>query len=72
MNAPMVGSWSIEVKAVKPFTIHGDLLTVNGPKRVAVWDHKDHDGKGYYYLTTGDTLNTATRVPTFSTHAAGN
>jgi hypothetical protein len=25
MNAPMVGSWSIEVKAVKPFTIHGDL-----------------------------------------------
>jgi cyanophycinase len=54
------------------FTVHGDTLTVNGPKRVAVWDHKDHDGKGYYYLTTGDTLNTATRVPTFSTHAAGN
>jgi hypothetical protein len=25
MNAPMVGSWSVEVKAVKPFTIHGDL-----------------------------------------------
>ena len=54
------------------FTVHGDLLTVNGPKRVAVWDHKDHDGKGYYYLTTGDTLNTATRVPTFSTHSGGN
>jgi hypothetical protein len=25
MNAPMVGSWSVEVKAAKPFTIHGDL-----------------------------------------------
>ncbi len=29
-------------------TIHGDIVTVNGPKRVAVWDGKDHDGKGYY------------------------
>lgn len=28
-------------------TIHGDILTVNGPKRVAVWDGKDHAGKGY-------------------------
>jgi cyanophycinase len=46
-------------------TIHGDILTVNGPKRVAVWDGKDHDGKGYYYLGTGDKLNVATRVPTF-------
>jgi hypothetical protein len=25
MDAPMVGSWSVEVKAVRPFTIHGDL-----------------------------------------------
>lgn len=25
MNAPLVGSWSVEVKDVKPFTIHGDL-----------------------------------------------
>ena len=25
MNAPMVGSWSVEVKAVKPFAIHGDM-----------------------------------------------
>ena len=45
-------------------TVHGDKLTVNGPKRVAVWDGKDHDGKGYYYLRTGDQLNTATRVAT--------
>jgi cyanophycinase len=49
-------------------TVHGDLLTVNGPKRVAVWDHKDHDGKGYYYLRTGDTLNIATWVPTVRVH----
>ncbi len=25
MNAPMMGSWSVEVKEAKPFTIHGDL-----------------------------------------------
>jgi hypothetical protein len=25
MNTPMVGSWSVEVKDVRPFTIHGDL-----------------------------------------------
>lgn len=49
-------------------TVHGDTVTVLGPGRVAVWDGKDHDGKGYYYLRTGDTLNTATRVPTFVHH----
>jgi cyanophycinase len=53
-------------------TIHGDTLIVNGPKRVAVWDGKDHDGKGYYYLRTGDQLNTATRVATFVPHDSGN
>ena len=53
-------------------TVHGDTLTVNGPKRVAVWDGKDHDGKGYYYLRTGDRLNTATRVPTFVAHSSTN
>ena len=47
-------------------TVHGDTLTVNGPKRVAVWDGKDHAGKGFYYLGTGDQLNTATRIPTFA------
>ncbi|MDB5355683.1 MAG: hypothetical protein JWN24_2136 [Phycisphaerales bacterium] len=25
MNTPMTGSWQVEVRAVKPFTIHGDL-----------------------------------------------
>ena len=53
-------------------TVHGDILTANGPKRVAVWDGKDHDGKGYYYLHTGDRLNLATRVPTFVTHPPAN
>jgi cyanophycinase len=51
-------------------TVHGDTLTVNGPKRVAVWDGKDHDGKGYYYLHTGDELNRATRVAKFAPHPA--
>jgi cyanophycinase len=51
-------------------TVHGDTLTVNGPKRVAVWDGKDHDGKGFYYLRTGDQLNTATRVATLVSHSA--
>jgi cyanophycinase len=51
-------------------TIHADTLTVNGPKRVAVWDGKDHEGKGYYYLLTGDKLNTATRVATLAPHPA--
>ena len=52
-------------------TVHGDVVTVNGPKRVAVWDGKDHGGRGYYYLHAGDTLNTVTRVPSFVVHAAG-
>ena len=51
------------------FTVHGNLLTVNGPKRVAVWDHQDHDGKGYYYLRTGDTLDLTTWKPTMAPHA---
>ena len=51
-------------------TVHGDKLTVNGPMRVAVWDGKDHDGKGSYYLRTGDQLNTATRVATLGPHPA--
>ena len=25
MQPPMIGSWTVRVKAVKPFTIHGDL-----------------------------------------------
>lgn len=50
-------------------TVHGDTLTVNGPKRVAVWDGKDHNGRGYYYLRAGDTLNTATRAATLVAHA---
>jgi cyanophycinase len=47
-------------------TVHGDTITVNGPGRVAIWDGKDHDGKGYYQLHTGDTLDTVTRVATIA------
>jgi cyanophycinase len=43
-------------------TVHGDGFVVNGPGRVAVWDGRDHNGKGYYYLHTGDRFNTDTRV----------
>jgi hypothetical protein len=25
MTTPMMGAWTVEVRAVKPFTIHGDL-----------------------------------------------
>jgi hypothetical protein len=45
------------------------LNKVNGPMRVAVWDGKDHDGKGFY-LRTGDQLNTATRVAILVPHPA--
>ena len=53
-------------------TIHGNILTVNGPKRLAVWDGKDHEGKGYYYLHTGDRLNLVTRVATLASPPAQN
>lgn len=46
-------------------TVHGDALTCNGPGRAAVWDGKDHKGKGYYYPRAGDTLNLVTHVATF-------
>ena len=51
-------------------TVHGDTLTCNGPRRAAIWDGKDHDGKGYYYLYTGDSLDLATHVATLVPHAA--
>lgn len=47
-------------------TVHGDSFVVNGPGRVAVWDGKQHDGKGYYYLHTGDRFNTVTRAASLS------
>src|SRR5579864_2097597 len=53
-------------------TVHGDTVTVNGPGKVAVWDGKDHDGKGYYQLHPGDKLNTVTRVATIASPAATN
>lgn len=47
-------------------TVHGDGFVVNGPGRVAVWDGKDHGGKGYYYLHTGDHFDTDTRTATLA------
>lgn len=47
-------------------TVHGDQFVVNGPHRVAVWDGKNHDGKGYYYLHTGDRFNLVARVATIA------
>ena len=47
-------------------TVHGDTVTVNGPGKVAVWDGKDHEGKGYYQLHAGDKLDTVTRVATIA------
>ena len=52
-------------------TVHGDTLTCNGPRRAAIWDGKDHDGKAYYYLRAGDTLNLVTHVATLVPNAAG-
>ena len=42
MQPPMIGSWTVQVKAVKPFTIHGDLyyelqcVRTNDPSGTAV------------------------------------
>jgi cyanophycinase len=52
-------------------TVHGDTLTCNGPRRAAIWDGKDHDGKEYYYLHAGDSLDLVTHVTTFVSHASG-
>lgn len=49
-------------------TVHGDTLTCNGPRRAAIWDGKLHDGKPYYDLRAGDTLNLVTRVATLVPH----
>jgi cyanophycinase len=50
-------------------TVHGDTLTCNGPRRAAIWDGKDHNGKGYYFLRAGDTLNLVTHVAALLPHA---
>lgn len=59
----------IGLDASTSITVHGDTLTCNGPRRAAIWDGKDHDGKGYYYLRAGDTLNLVTHVATLLPHA---
>jgi cyanophycinase len=47
-------------------TVHRDEFVNNGPGRVAVWDGKDHDGKGYYYLHPGDKFDLAKRTATLA------
>ncbi len=47
-------------------TVHGDEFVNNGPGRVAVWDGKDHDGKGYYHLHAGDTFDLVKRIATLA------
>ena len=47
-------------------TVHGNTLTCNGSRRAAIWDGKDHGGKGFYYLHAGDSLDLVTHVATFS------
>jgi cyanophycinase len=47
-------------------TVHKDELVNDGPGRVAVWDGKDHDGKGYYYLNPGDRFDMTERTATLA------
>lgn len=49
-------------------TVHNDTLTCNGPRRAAIWDGKLHDGRPYYFLRAGDTLNLVTRVANLVPH----
>lgn len=42
MNAPMVGTWTVDVAAVKPFTIHGDLYYELHVTRVDDPSQADH------------------------------
>ena len=63
------GLLGIGLDQTTSITVHGDTLTCNGPRRAAIWDGKDHDGKGFYYLRAGDSLDLVTRVPAFVPHA---
>ena len=51
-------------------TVHQDEFVNNGPGRVAVWDGKDHDGKGYYYLHSGDKFDLVKRIATLGPASA--
>ncbi len=43
--------------------VHGDTATVLGRSKVAITDGRDHDGKPYYFLSSGDRFDLATRTP---------
>jgi cyanophycinase len=37
--------------------VHGDVFEVVGKGKVAVWDGKQYDGKGYFHLSAGQRFN---------------
>ncbi len=41
--------------------VHGDTATVLGRSKVAITDGRDHDGKPYYFLSSGDRFDLASR-----------
>jgi cyanophycinase len=41
--------------------VRGDILEVIGPGRLTISDNRDHAGKKYYFLNTGDRFNLRTR-----------
>jgi cyanophycinase len=43
--------------------VQNGLIDVIGASRVAIYDNEDHDGKRYYFLSTGDRFDLAARKP---------
>ena len=48
--------------------VQGDILEVIGPGRLTITDNKDHAGKRFFFLNTGDRLNLRTRSPVSARH----
>ena len=52
MPPPMIGNWSVEVKAVRPFTIHGDVyyeihvLNPDNPEQLVALRVPEHAVQG--------------------------
>ncbi len=42
--------------------VHGDTATVLGRSKVAITDGRDHDGKPYYFLSSGDRFDLSSRT----------
>jgi cyanophycinase len=43
--------------------VQGNTMEVIGKSKVAIYDGKDHNGKGYYFLEVGDRFDLKTRTP---------